>query len=97
MGRAAVAEEAGLVGKIEKRPLGSYHYVKKMRNGAAILCRVDVYPLAVERQRKSWPEREQRITRWFPVDEAAAAVREPELAKIIRSFVERARAEPQVA
>jgi 8-oxo-dGTP pyrophosphatase MutT (NUDIX family) len=81
-------EEAGVVGKVEKTPLGSYHYVKKMRNGAAILCRVDVYPLEVQRQRKNWREREERITRWFPVEQAAEAVREPELAKLIRGFIE---------
>jgi 8-oxo-dGTP pyrophosphatase MutT (NUDIX family) len=79
-------EEAGLLGKIEKEVLGSFHYVKNMPNGAAILCRVDVFPMRVDRQRKRWREREQRITRWFPVDKAAEAVREPELAEIIRAF-----------
>lgn len=79
-------EEAGLLGKIEKKALGSYHYVKNMRNGAAILCRVDVFPLQVDRQRKSWPERDQRMTRWFTREQAAEAVREPELADIIRAF-----------
>ncbi len=79
-------EEAGLVGKIEKQSLGSYHYIKNLRNGAAILCRVDVFPLQVTKQRKSWPEREQRVTRWFTLEQAAEAVREPELAGIIRAF-----------
>lgn len=79
-------EEAGLLGKIEKKPVGSYHYVKNMRNGAAILCRVDVFPMQVERQRKSWPERDQRVTRWFSLAQAAEVVREPELADIIRDF-----------
>jgi 8-oxo-dGTP pyrophosphatase MutT (NUDIX family) len=86
-------EEAGVVGKIEKVSLGSYHYIKLMRNGAGILCRVDVFPLEVERQRKNWPEREERITRWFPIDEAADAVREPELAKLIRAFIDQPKSE----
>jgi 8-oxo-dGTP pyrophosphatase MutT (NUDIX family) len=64
-----------------------------MRNGAGILCRVDVFPLEVERQRKNWPEREERITRWFPIDEAADAVREPELAKLIRAFIDQPKSE----
>jgi 8-oxo-dGTP pyrophosphatase MutT (NUDIX family) len=81
-------EEAGVVGKVEKTPLGSYSYVKKMRNGAGILCHVDVYALQVQRQMKKWPEREERITRWFPIEQAAEAVREPELAKLIRGFIE---------
>ncbi len=80
-------EEAGLVGKVSKTSVGSFHYVKNMRNGAAILCRVDVYPLQVEKQRKSWPERDQRITRWFPAEEAASLVREPELSSLIKGFV----------
>jgi 8-oxo-dGTP pyrophosphatase MutT (NUDIX family) len=81
-------EEAGLVGKIEKSPIGSYHYIKLMRNGAGILCRVDVFPLEVQRQRKNWREREERVTRWFPIEDAAEAVREPELAKLIRAFID---------
>jgi 8-oxo-dGTP pyrophosphatase MutT (NUDIX family) len=87
-------EEAGLVGKIEKTPLGSYHYTKQMRNGAGILCRVDVFALDVQRQRKTWRERDERITRWFPIDEAADAVREPELAKLIRTFIDRQNGKP---
>ncbi|MDB5594271.1 MAG: hydrolase [Hyphomicrobiales bacterium] len=79
-------EEAGILGKIEKKPVGSYHYVKNLPNGAAILCRVDVFPMRVARQRKTWAEREQRITRWFPLEKAAEAVREPELADLIRGF-----------
>ncbi len=81
-------EEAGVVGRVAKTALGSYHYVKKMRNGAAILCRVDVYPLEVQRQMKNWREREERITRWFTIEQAAEAVREPELAKLLRIFLE---------
>ena len=79
-------EEAGLLGKILKDPIGHFHYVKNMRDGAAQLCRVDVFPLQVEKQLKSWPEREQRVTHWFPLDEAAGLVREPELIALIRGF-----------
>jgi 8-oxo-dGTP pyrophosphatase MutT (NUDIX family) len=90
-------EEAGVVGKVEKTPLGSYSYVKKMRNGAGILCHVDVYALQVQRQMKKWPEREERITRWFPIEQAAEAVREPELAKIIRAFIDAPESAPDEA
>ena len=85
-------EEAGLLGKIVKEPIGHFHYVKNMRDGAAQLCRVDVFPLEVEKQRKSWPERDQRITRWFALEEAAELVREPELIALIRAFTPPARA-----
>jgi hypothetical protein len=48
----------------------------------------------VQRQRKTWRERDERITRWFPIDEAADAVREPELAKLIRTFIDRQNGKP---
>ena len=79
-------EEAGLLGKIIKEPIGHFHYVKNLRDGTAVLCRVDVFPLQVQKQRKSWPERDQRITRWFPLEEAASLVREPELSALMRAF-----------
>jgi 8-oxo-dGTP pyrophosphatase MutT (NUDIX family) len=79
-------EEAGVIGKTLKTSVGSFHYVKNLRNGDAILCRVEVFAMQVERQRKSWLERDQRITRWFPADEAASLVREPEFSTLIRDF-----------
>jgi 8-oxo-dGTP pyrophosphatase MutT (NUDIX family) len=81
-------EEAGLLGKIGKRPIGSYHYIKRMPNGAALICDVEVFPLRVEKQRKNWPEREQRTTGWFEAREAASLVDEPELRDLILSFAE---------
>jgi hypothetical protein len=50
--------------------------------------------MRVQRQRKSWPEKEQRTTRWFPVDEAAELVTEPELSEVIRSFGKLAQEHP---
>jgi 8-oxo-dGTP pyrophosphatase MutT (NUDIX family) len=79
-------EEAGLLGKIEKTRLGSYHYHKRLKNGGTILCRVDVFPLRVVRQRKSWPEKKQRVTKWFSAPDAAELVQEPELAGLIGEF-----------
>ena len=79
-------EEAGLVGDIGGEAIGSYHYIKRKKNGAAVLCRVDLFPLRVTRQRKSWPERDQRTTKWFSPEEAAELVAEPELQELIRGF-----------
>jgi len=47
---------SGLKGKIEKTKIGSFHYQKRLKNGAVILCRVDVFPMQVLRQAKHWPE-----------------------------------------
>jgi 8-oxo-dGTP pyrophosphatase MutT (NUDIX family) len=82
-------EEAGLLGKIEKIKIGSYHYSKRMKNGAGIACRVDVFPMQVERQRKRWLEQGQRVTSWFHFAEAAALVHEPELARLIHQLADR--------
>jgi 8-oxo-dGTP pyrophosphatase MutT (NUDIX family) len=79
-------QEAGVLGKIEKSKLGSYHYQKRLRNGAVLLCRVDVFSLQVVRQRKSWSEKDQRVTEWFTPAEAAELVHEPELSELIKAF-----------
>ncbi len=86
-------EEAGLLGRVSKRALGAYAYDKRLRNGAVLPCKVEVFPLEVERQRKRWPEMEERTTRWFAAEEAASFVAEPELAAMIRAFADRLRAE----
>jgi len=79
-------EEAGLLGKIAKEPIGSYHYLKRMANGAAIACEVGVFPFRVGKQRKNWPERDQRTTGWFDIADAAHLVDEPELRDLILRF-----------
>ncbi|MFY9657119.1 MAG: NUDIX hydrolase, partial [Methylocystis sp.] len=81
-------EEAGVVGKIEKKKLGSYYYRKRLKNGAALLCRVDVFPLQVARRRKNWREKNQRVTHWRPYPDAAEQVVEEELSEMILSFGE---------
>jgi hypothetical protein len=47
---------------------------------------VEVFAFEVERQMKSWPEQDERSTRWFFLQEAAEAVQEPELRSIIRGL-----------
>jgi len=82
------SEEAGLVGKIEKEKLGSFHYRKRLKNESVFLCRVDVFPMRVTRQRKNWREMDQRVTQWFPCVTAAKQVVEPELKQLILAFGE---------
>ncbi len=81
-------QEAGLIGKIEKTAIGSFHYYKRLKNGAVIPCRVDVFPLQVLRQHKRWPEQAQRVTQWFPYAVAAEQVMESELKALILAFGE---------
>lgn len=79
-------EEAGLVGDIDETAIGFYEYDKRLKDGATVLCRVDVYPMRVTEQRRRWPEYEQRETRWFAPAEAAASVQEAELAALITNL-----------
>ena len=85
-------EEAGVRGKTEKRPIGDYHYWK--RGDAAFgLCRVEVFPMLVDRIEGSWPEQTQRRREWFEPEAAAQLVDEPGLQAIITAFAA-ARARP---
>lgn len=79
-------QEAGLLGKIEKAKLGDFHYEKRLKGGAALECRVEVFPLRFLRQRKDWPEKKQRATQWFHYAIAAELVDEPELRELILTF-----------
>jgi len=79
-------QEAGLHGKIGKAKLGEFRYEKRMKGDASVECLVEVFPLQVERQRKKWPEKGQRVTYWFPYAVAAEQVDEPELRALILAF-----------
>ena len=77
-------EEAGVIGEIAEAALGAYSYVKFLKDGQGQPCKVRVFPLKVTQQLEDWPEKHQRIAKWFLGDEAASAVQEPGLARLIR-------------
>ena len=79
-------EEAGLIGRVRKAPLGTYSYEKRLRTGVAVPCEVTVFPLQVKHHRDRWPEMKERERRWFSPDEAARMVAEEGLQGILRSF-----------
>ncbi len=79
-------EEAGIVGEIQERPVGFYHYFKVLKNGISVPCKVDVFALRVTRQRKTWPEKDVREVRWYSFKDAVAAVGEPDLRRLIVKF-----------
>lgn len=79
-------EEAGVIGKIAKKPLGHFNYDKMLSGGETLPCRVDVYALAVELTDFAWPEFGERRRSWMMADEAAALVNEKALARIISAF-----------
>lgn len=79
-------EEAGLIGKIGKTPIGHFRYAKRIDDGAKVRCEVDVYPLLVESQAIDWPEKAQRKAAWVKPRKAAKLIQEEELRDIILAF-----------
>ncbi len=79
-------EEAGLIGKIGKRPIGSYAYDKRLKNGRLQHVRVAVFGLQVEREAEDYPEVGQREKLWATITEAARLVDEPELMVLMATF-----------
>jgi 8-oxo-dGTP pyrophosphatase MutT (NUDIX family) len=78
-------EEAGVVGQIHGKALGTFSY-DKVKSRGVLPCSVKVYPLRVRELKDKWPEGSERERRWFSPEDAAAAGREPELAEILKSF-----------
>lgn len=79
-------EEAGVTGQIAKKPLGAYHYDKRLNTGRLQRVRVSVFALKVEAEAETWPEIGQRDRVWMTAADAADRVDEPELKALIRAF-----------
>ncbi len=46
-------EEAGVIGKIKRRPLGAFFYKKRLKSGKVVVCEVQVFVMKVKRRRPS--------------------------------------------
>ena len=79
-------EEAGVTGKVSKRPVGAYAYDKRLKNGRLQRVRVAVFGLQVESEADAYPEIGQREKAWLPLAEAARMVDEPELMVLLATF-----------
>jgi 8-oxo-dGTP pyrophosphatase MutT (NUDIX family) len=78
-------EEAGLLGIIAEEAFGHFTYSKRFSRGEE-LCKVEVFPLRVARQRENWPEKHERETQWFAAADAIELVSDPELGDLIAAF-----------
>ena len=87
-------EEAGVIGRTEKQPVGDFLYFKR-RAAHFDLTRVEVYVLHYEKRLNSYREKGQREARWFPLEEAAETVEEPGLAVLLRDLSAEALARPK--
>ncbi|MCS6760789.1 MAG: NUDIX hydrolase [Candidatus Devosia symbiotica] len=80
-------EEAGVVGKIEETPIGSYRTDSDIDDSA--LVDVDIYPMLVETQLESWKEQNQRLRHWAVMSEAERLLVDPALRHIAKSLARR--------
>ena len=76
-------EEAGVQGMVNPVTLGRYGYQKCLSTDATVPCAVAVYGLRVRHLADKFPEARERRREWFPADEAARLVHEPDLGRLI--------------
>ena len=75
-------EEAGLIGKISKKPVASYRYWKRLDQGWE-LVEVLVHEMKVTKRLAAWREKSQRKRRWLPLEKAIGLIKEVELQEIL--------------
>ena len=80
------AEEAGVVGEIADHPIGSYRYLKRLKDQQTMAIQVIVFPFRVSGQAPAFKEQGQRASRWFSYQDAAKRVAEPSLRRLIREL-----------
>ncbi len=73
-------EEAGVRGRVS-RHLGRFTYARGP--GGAV---VEAFELEVSEELDHWPEQLQRRRRWFPLAEALATVKRPEVLAMLRAL-----------
>ena len=82
---AEALEEAGIVGTMHPKSIGSYVYTKRPERGGD-RCRVRVFAMEVTRILEDYPEAGMRKRRWMTVEKAVKAVHEPDLKLLIDRF-----------
>lgn len=84
-------EEAGIHGRVRKKPVGRYTYLKWLDNGNVAPCVVEVFEVEVTDTVSNYKESGQRQLAWVSRDEAARRVREVELKSLLIDFKPKSR------
>ncbi|MHC4991983.1 MAG: NUDIX hydrolase [Planctomycetota bacterium] len=74
-------EEAGLHGVMHREAIGRFEYRKRRIDRI-----VDVFPMAVTRCLREWPEMTSRRRCWLPVEHAVIRIEHPQLADCVRAL-----------
>jgi uncharacterized protein len=80
------AEEAGIWGEVAETCVGTYRYPKRRADGSARIAEVSVWALKVLKVADDWPEADQRSRIWLSPEDAARAVDEPELKRLLERW-----------
>lgn len=81
-------EEAGLVGVVAKRALGSFKH-RKRKGERKHTMNVAVFPMKVHGRERWWPEKGEREAIWVSAEMAARLVHKAELRRLIVRFAAR--------
>lgn len=84
--RIEAFEEAGIIGDVGARSIGTYKYLKDRGQKTETRCRVCVFPLHVTDVREKFDEAGKRQRKWVSVKEARRCVREAGLKRILADF-----------
>lgn len=84
--RTEAYEEAGVIGKVSKKPYGKYRSHKGHKAGLKLRTEVLVYLLEVKKTLDEFPEVGQRDLLWCRLPEAIKRADEPGLAQILKQF-----------
>jgi 8-oxo-dGTP pyrophosphatase MutT (NUDIX family) len=77
-------EEAGVIGAVDERPLGS---LRDRKGGASFA--IDLYAMEVALTLDEWPEKGRRRRRWFDAVEAATQVHLGDFERCVETLRER--------
>jgi 8-oxo-dGTP pyrophosphatase MutT (NUDIX family) len=72
-------EEAGLVGLLQRNPVGSYRYEKCGKD-----FHVTVFFMKVTEVAERFPERDRRVRRWVRIDRILRYIGDPALRRLLR-------------
>jgi 8-oxo-dGTP pyrophosphatase MutT (NUDIX family) len=78
-------EEAGVRGRIRRKPIGRYRYDKRRADGIEE-CRITTYLLEVSEELDDFPEVQERRRAWFTLPEAASCADDEGLREILRDL-----------
>ncbi|MCC0020734.1 MAG: NUDIX hydrolase [Nitratireductor sp.] len=78
-------EEAGIVGKAAREPIGKFHSHKGMGEGLKLPTEVLVFPVKVKSVKRKYPERDERDLIWLPLESAIRQTNEDGLRALLQS------------